>query len=92
LLFFTIYLVAGWNIVQVAQLNRSLDEKDNELAALEASLDILAPVDANGDRNFNGSLSAADEQRLESLQAWLSSGSSKQGARIKYDSHSLALL
>lgn len=73
-------------MVQVEQVNRNLAEKDNELAALEESLDILAPIDANGDRALKGNLSSAEEQHLESLKAWMSSGSTKQSARIKYAS------
>ena len=68
---------------QVEQLNRSLEEKDKELAALEESLDLLAPAGPGGERALKGNVSAADADRLEALQAWMSSGSSKQGERIK---------
>lgn len=65
------------------QLNRNLMEKDHEMAALQESLDLLAPLDANGDRKVKAGLSNSEEQRLEALQAWMSSGSTKQGDRIK---------
>lgn len=78
--------VTGGVCEQVEQLNRQLADKDKELAAMEESLDILAPVDSNGERALKGNLSAADAQRLEALQDCISSGSTKQASRIKCES------
>lgn len=66
---------------------RQLDDKDRELAAMEETLQLLAPEGPDGERLIRPDLSRSDAKRLESLQSWMSFGHNRSAERIKCASH-----
>lgn len=69
--------------VQVERLMRQLDDKDRELAAMEETLQLLAPEGPSGERILRPDLSRSDAKRLESLQGWMSFGHNRSADRVK---------
>lgn len=69
--------------MQVERLMRQLDDKDRELAAMEETLQLLAPEGPDGERMLRPDLSRSDAKRLESLQSWMSFGHNRSAERIK---------
>lgn len=63
---------------------RQLDDKDRELAAMEETLQLLAPEGPDGERLIRPDLSRSDTKRLESLQSWMSLGHTRSAERIKH--------